>query len=125
MFKDAIASLTSPTQVRTFGASPLIAVTAVRKKFETETPGTSTGYCMARNNPALARSSTLISSTFAPSKRTLPLVIEYFGCPAIEYANVDFPEPFGPIIAWVSPDLTTRSTPLRICLSPESVTTLT
>jgi hypothetical protein len=84
MFKEAIAALTSPTQVLTFGASPRIAVTAVRRKLETETPGTSTGYCIAKNNPALALSSTLISKTSAPSKVTDPPVIKYLGCPAIE-----------------------------------------
>jgi hypothetical protein len=51
---------TSLTQVRSLGASPRTAVTAVRRKFDTDTPGTSTGYCMARNRPARARSSTLI-----------------------------------------------------------------
>ena len=79
IFSAAIASLTSPTQVLTFGASPRIAVTAVLKKFETDTPGTSTGYCIARNNPALALSSTLISKTSAPSSVTDPPVIMYFG----------------------------------------------
>ena len=84
IFSEAIASLTSPTQVLTLGASPRIAVTAVRKKLDTETPGTSTGYCIAKNNPALALSSTVISNTSAPSKVTDPPVIKYFGCPAIE-----------------------------------------
>ena len=32
--------------------------------------------------------------------------------------NVDFPLPFGPIIAWVSPVLTTRSIPFKISFSP-------
>src|SRR5918912_1969356 len=31
-------------------------------------------------------------------------------------ASVDFPEPFGPIIAWTSPCRTVRSIPLRISL---------
>ena len=47
----SIAERTSWTQVRSFGASPSIAVFAVRRKFETVTPGTSTGYCMARKRP--------------------------------------------------------------------------
>src|SRR3954454_4068269 len=34
------------------------------------------------------------------------------------FASVDLPEPFGPISAWISPERTWRSTPLRICLSP-------
>src|SRR3982751_1029682 len=33
-------------------------------------------------------------------------------------ARVDLPEPLGPISAWISPERTVRSTPLRICLSP-------
>ena len=35
----------------------------------------------------------------------MPPVISYLGWPAIEYARVDLPEPFGPMMAWVSPDL--------------------
>ena len=79
-----ISALTSLTQVRSFGASPLIAVAAVRRKFDTETPGTSTGYCMARNRPARARSSTVIARTSSPSRVTVPPVIVYLGWPAIE-----------------------------------------
>lgn len=48
----SIADLTSFTQVRSFGASPRMAVAEVRRKLETETPGTSTGYCIARKTPA-------------------------------------------------------------------------
>jgi hypothetical protein len=58
-------------------------VAAVRRKFDIETPGTSTGYCMARNRPARARSSTVIDSTSSPSSRTSPEVTSYFGWPAI------------------------------------------
>src|SRR5215211_5165079 len=87
-----ISLLTSLTQVRSFGASPVTAVAAVRRKFDTETPGTSTGYCIARNRPARARSSTLMASTSSPSSVTLPEVIVYFGWPAIEYARVDLPD---------------------------------
>ena len=76
--------LTSLTQVRSLGASPSRAVFAVRRKFETETPGTSTGYCIARNSPARARSSTDIASRSSPSRVTLPPVIVYLGWPAIE-----------------------------------------
>ena len=61
-----------------------MAVLAVRRKFETETPGTSTGYCMARNNPARARSSTDICKMSWPSSNTLPSVMLYLGCPAME-----------------------------------------
>ena len=125
ILRDSIAFFTSPTHSRSFGASPRRAVAAVRRKFETETPGTSTGYCIARNRPAFARSSTDISRTSSPSRVTVPDVIVYFGCPAIEYARVDLPEPFGPMIAWVSPDLIVRSTPLRISIAPCSVSTET
>ncbi len=59
------------------------AVTAVRRKFDTDTPGTSTGYCMARNRPARARESTLMASTSSPSSVTLPRVTRYLGWPAI------------------------------------------
>ena len=79
MSSASIAPLTSLTQVRSFGASPRMAVAAVRRKFDTETPGTSTGYCIARKSPARARSSTDIASTSAPSSSTWPLVTVYFG----------------------------------------------
>ena len=78
-----IAARSSLTKSRSFGASPRTAVTAVRKKFDTVTPGTSTGYCMARNRPARARESTVMASTSSPSRVTLPLVTRYFGWPAI------------------------------------------
>jgi Fe-S cluster assembly ATP-binding protein len=58
---------------------PRIAVADVRRKLETETPGTSTGYCIARNRPARARSSTDISRTSSPSRVTEPDVMVYFG----------------------------------------------
>ena len=83
MSRSVIACLTSLTQVRSFGASPRTAVAAERRKFDVDTPGTSTGYCMARNRPARARSSTVIASTSSPSSVTEPRVTWYFGCPAI------------------------------------------
>src|SRR3954453_23917731 len=49
------ATLRSLTHVRSLGTSPCTAVTAVRRKLETLTPGTSTGYCIARNRPAGGR----------------------------------------------------------------------
>ena len=55
----------------------------------------------------------------------MPEVMWYFGWPAIEYARVDLPEPFGPMIACTSPELTVRSTPRRISLAPASVSTET
>ena len=81
--RSVIACLTSLTQVRSLGASPRTAVAAERRKFEVDTPGTSTGYCMARNSPARARSSTVMASTSAPSRVTLPEVTSYLGCPAM------------------------------------------
>ena len=99
---------------RSFGASPRTAVTAVRRKFDTDTPGTSTGYCIARKSPARARASTPIASTSWPSSVRLPEVMVYFGWPAMAYARVDLPDPFGPMIAWVSPAATVRLTPRRI-----------
>ncbi len=74
-----MAALTSLTQVRTFGASPSMAVLAVRRKLAVETPGTSTGYCIARKRPARARSSTVRSLIEAPSSSTVPAVMWYFG----------------------------------------------
>ncbi len=70
-----MASCSSLENARSLGASPRTAVTALRRKLDMDTPGTSTGYCMARNTPARARSSTLISSTFSPSSSTSPSVI--------------------------------------------------
>ncbi|CNV63700.1 Uncharacterised protein [Mycobacterium tuberculosis] len=83
MSSAAIAALTSLTQCRSFGGSPRMAVAAERRKFDIETPGTSTGYCMARNRPARARSSMLIASTSAPSRVMVPDVTWYLGWPAM------------------------------------------
>jgi hypothetical protein len=52
-------------------------------RLDIDTPGTSTGYCMARNRPARARSSTLISRTSAPSRVIDPEVTVYLGWPAM------------------------------------------
>ena len=56
-------------------SSPRIALSDVRRKFMTETPGTSTGYCIARNRPSLARSSASISTMSSPAKIAVPPVI--------------------------------------------------
>jgi hypothetical protein len=77
-------ALTSLVQVRSLGACPSTAVFAVRRKLETDTPGTSTGYCIARKSPARARSSTDIARTSRPSSVTVPRLTVYFGCPAME-----------------------------------------
>ncbi len=78
-----MASLTSLTQCRSLGASPRTAVAAVRRKLAVETPGISVGYCMARNRPARARSSTSMDRTSSPSRVTVPPVTSYLGWPAI------------------------------------------
>lgn len=82
MDRPSIAAFISLENSRSFGASPRTAVTAERRKFETDTPGTSTGYCIARNRPARARSSTLMDRTSSPSSVTVPPVTSYLGCPA-------------------------------------------
>ena len=74
-----MAVFSSLTKARSLGASPRTAVTAVRRKLDTVTPGTSTGYCMARNSPALARASTLMASTSSPSSVIEPWVTWYRG----------------------------------------------
>ena len=78
-----MAVFSSLTNWRSLGASPRTAVTAVRRKLDTVTPGTSTGYCMARNSPARARASTLMASTSSPSSVIEPWVTAYLGWPAI------------------------------------------
>ncbi len=75
----SIAVFISLENSRSFGASPRTAVTAERRKFDTDTPGTSTGYCIARNSPARARSSTDIARTSSPSSVTVPDVTSYLG----------------------------------------------
>jgi hypothetical protein len=82
MARSPMAPFSSLMKVRSLGASPRAAVTAVRRKFDTDTPGTSTGYCMARKRPARARASTLMVSTFSPSRVTVPEVTVYLGWPA-------------------------------------------
>ena len=82
MDRSLIAPFISLTKARSLGASPRVAVIAVRRKFDTDTPGTSTGYCMARNSPARARASTDMASTSSPSRVTVPEVTVYLGCPA-------------------------------------------
>ena len=74
-----MASFISLIHVRSFGASPRMAVAEVRRKLDTETPGTSTGYCIARKSPARARSSTVIARTSSPSSVMLPCVTTYLG----------------------------------------------
>src|SRR3954452_9907660 len=90
----------------------------MRRYFVIVTPGIATGYWKAMNRPARARSSGSASVMSSPWKRIWPSVISRPGWPMIALASVDLPEPLGPMSAWISPLLTVRSTPLRICLSP-------
>src|SRR3712207_4282947 len=90
----------------------------MRRYLAVVTPGIATGYWKAMNRPARARSSGSASVISSPSKRIWPSVTSRPGWPMITLASVDLPEPLGPIIAWISPERTRRSTPLRICLSP-------
>src|SRR4051812_17235656 len=94
------------------------ALITVRRYLATVTPGTATGYWKAMNRPARARSSGSASVMSSPSKRICPSVTSRPGWPMTALARVDLPEPFGPMRAWISPERTWRSTPLRICLSP-------
>ena len=50
--------------------SPLIDWYAVRRKFTTDTPGISVGYCIARNRPRLARSSAVSAVMSSPFSST-------------------------------------------------------
>src|SRR5215203_4754929 len=90
----------------------------IRRYLAVVTPGIATGYWKAMNRPARARSSGSASVMSSPSKRISPSVTSRPGWPMIALASVDLPDPFGPIIAWISPERTWRSTPLRICFSP-------
>src|SRR5207247_1410424 len=74
------------------------------------------GYWKARNSPFLALTSGASLMMLSLSKRMSPLVTMNLGCPITVEASVLFPEPFGPIMACISPCLTWKSTPLRISL---------
>src|ERR1700712_2194918 len=90
----------------------------MRRYFVIVTPGMATGYWKAMNRPARARSSGSASVMSWPWKMIWPSVTSRPGWPMIALASVDLPEPLGPISAWISPLLTVRSRPLRICFSP-------
>src|SRR5207244_8192396 len=100
--------------------SPFTALYADRRKFTTDTPGISVGYWKARNSPIWARRSGLRTVMSWPLNRIWPSVPLYPGRPMITFASVDFPDPFGPMMAWTSPWGTTRSIPFRICLPSTS-----
>ena len=78
--------------------SPLIVLLALRVKFSTEIPCTAMGAWKAMKIPALARSSTGMRVISFPSKKILPPVTVYFGCPMTALNNVDFPAPFVPMM---------------------------
>ena len=81
-FRAMLASRSRFVQSRSLGAWPSMAVLAVRRKFVTDTPGTSTGYCIARKSPARARSSGVMSVISSPFRNTRPSVTVYLGWPA-------------------------------------------
>src|SRR5690606_25344516 len=78
-------------------------------------PLSSVGYWKACNSPWRLRSSTSSSSNSTPSSLADPSA-EYSGLPVSTWLRVDLPEPLGPMITWISPNGTTRSSPLRISL---------
>ena len=84
----------------------------------TRTPGTSIGYCIAKKRPAWARCHVSIVKMSWPSSMTDPPVTSYPGLPIKTCDRVDFPDPFGPIMAWTSPDETVRLIPFRISVPP-------
>src|SRR3954469_24767793 len=90
----------------------------MRRYLAVVTPGIATGYWNGMNRPARARSSGSASVISSPLKRMWPSVTSRRGWPLIALAGVYLPDPLGPIIAWISPERTWRSSPLRICLSP-------
>src|SRR4051794_15958876 len=90
----------------------------IRRYLVIVTPGIATGYWKAMKSPMRARSSGSASVMSSPLKRIWPSVTSKLGWPMIALASVDLPEPLGPMSAWISPLDTSRSRPLRICLSP-------
>ena len=91
---------------------------AARMNCVIETPGISTGYWNERNSPSWARSSGFMASRSLPLKVTVPSVTSYWGLPTSTALSVLLPEPLGPMMAWVSPSLMSRSMPRNISLSP-------
>src|SRR5262245_47842453 len=59
----------------------------------------------------------------SPLRITRPPVRVYPGRPMITLDRVDFPEPLGPIRAWIWPCSTVRSMPRRISRSPTAACT--
>ena len=84
----------------------------------TETPGISSGNWNDIKIPFLAISSVLDSVISSPSNVIVPFVFVYSGLFNIAFAVVVFPEPFGPIITWISPFFISKSIPFNISFSP-------
>ena len=87
-------------------------------KLVIDTPGISTGYWNERNSPSWARSSGFMARRSLPLNTAVPPVTSYNGLPTSTALSVDFPEPFGPMMAWVSPSLMVRLIPFNISLLP-------
>src|SRR6266567_4694843 len=70
--------------------------------------------------PSHAASSGFIASKSLPLNETSPAVTRYESRRDNTCANVLLPEPFGPMMEWISPALIVRSTPFRISCPPTS-----
>ena len=109
-----IHSIVASRNSSTDRSMPLRADSAWRRNWITETPGISCGYWKARNMPALARSSVGQAVMSSPLYLIVPAVTSYSGEPIRVVPSVLLPDPFGPMMAWISPALTVRSRPRRI-----------
>ena len=92
-------------------------------KFVMVTPGISIGYWNDMKIPAQERSSGDIASRSLPMNVMLPSVTVYNGLPVSTLDNVLLPAPLGPMTAWISPFLMTRSMPYRVSFSPTEACT--
>ena len=108
----------SPAFIGSRPSAARFALTAVFMKFVMVTPGISIGYWNDMKIPAQERSSGDIASRSLPMNVMLPSVTVYNGLPVSTLDNVLLPAPLGPMTAWISPFLMTRSMPFRISLSP-------
>jgi hypothetical protein len=104
----AIGLIFSPSR------AALCADAAAKRKDRSVTPEISRGYWKARKTPAAARSSVGSARRSLPRNDTVPPSTAYCGCPMSTWARVDLPEPFGPMIAWISPAGTVRESPRRM-----------
>ena len=132
-FTDLLASLESSSTIALFSRISLrksaafigslpsyfrFSLMAARMKLVIDTPGISTGYWNERNSPSWARSSGFMARRSLPLNTAVPPVTSYNGLPTSTALSVDFPEPFGPMMAWVSPSLMVRLIPFNISLLP-------